>query len=125
MVTVRLIDQYLFHTLTSSKPDIFDTLIYGSKNSTKAIRKPVENSPVHNYTGAEITCNINTSKATETVSVVAGKDISLVLGEGKTIYHPGPLSIYMGKAPQKVADWDGSGARWFKVFTHHPSRFVF
>lgn len=51
------------------------------------------------------------------MSVVAGTKISLVLEKGKTIYHAGPLSIYMGKAPKKAADWDGSGARWFKV-TH-------
>lgn len=37
------------------------------------------------------------------------------LGEKKTIYHPGPVTIYLGKAPSKAADWEGTGKRWFKV----------
>ncbi|PPQ77853.1 hypothetical protein CVT25_015347 [Psilocybe cyanescens] len=100
---------------------IFDTIIYGSKSSTKAIRKPAENAPVHNYTGSEITCNINTSKATQTVSIAAGSKITMELGEKKTIYHPGPVTIYLGKAPSKAADWEGTGKRWFKIAEWGPN----
>jgi len=49
------------------------------------------------------------------VSIVAGSEITLQLGENKTIYHQGPLSIYLGEAPGEASDWDGSGERWFKV----------
>ena len=96
--------------------DRFDTLIFGSKTSTKAVRRPAENAPVHNWNSSEITCNINTTNATEIVSVAAGSQIGFKLDDNKTIYHPGPVAIYLGKAPKKVVDWDGSGKRWFKVF---------
>jgi hypothetical protein len=48
--------------------------------------------------------------------VAAGSQIGFKLDDNKTIYHPGPFAIYLGNAPKKVADWDGSGKRWFKVF---------
>jgi hypothetical protein len=49
--------------------------------------------------------------------VAAGNQIGFKLDDNKMIYHPGPVAIYLGKAPKKVTDWDGSGKRWFKVFT--------
>lgn len=80
-----------------------------------AVRVPAENSPVKNYTSADITCNVNISNATETVSVSAGSVVGFELGEGKRIYHPGPISMYLGKAPGKAAQWNGTGKSWFKV----------
>ncbi len=77
--------------------------------------RAAENSPVKNYTSTEITCNINVSNATETVSVSAGSVIGFELGEGKRIYHPGPISMYLGKAPGKAAHWNGTGKSWFKA----------
>ncbi|KAH9475240.1 putative endo-beta-1,4-glucanase D [Psilocybe cubensis] len=101
--------------------DIFDTILWDSQSSTAAIRKPAENAPVKNYTASEITCNINTSKATQTIAIAAGSMITMALGENKTIYHPGPMSIYLGKAPGKVVDWDGTGKRWFKIAEWGPT----
>ncbi|KIM34770.1 lytic polysaccharide monooxygenase [Hebeloma cylindrosporum] len=99
----------------------FDTLIFGSKSSTEAVRRPAENAPIHNWNSSEITCNVNTTNATEVVSVVAGSTIGFKLDENKTIYHPGPVAIYLGKAPKKVGDWDGSGKRWFKIAEWGPT----
>ena len=49
----------------------------------------------------------------EMVNVPAGSSIGFRLDN--TLYHSGPAAIYLGKAPGKAAEWDGSGARWFKV----------
>jgi hypothetical protein len=108
---IRIVVHYLYIFA-----DRFETLTFGSKTSTKAIRRPAENAPVHNWNSSEITCNINTTNATEIVSVAAGSQIGFKLDDNKTIYPPGPVAIYLGKAPKKVADCDGSGKRWFKVF---------
>ncbi|KAF9476135.1 hypothetical protein BDN70DRAFT_839720 [Pholiota conissans] len=94
---------------------IFSTLISGKKTSTNAVRRPAENAPVHDFLGTEITCNVNTTNATETVPIVAGGTVGFELDENKRIYHLGPAAIYLGKAPGKVGHWDGSGKRWFKI----------
>ncbi|TFK38401.1 glycoside hydrolase family 61 protein [Crucibulum laeve] len=94
---------------------IFNELIAGSKTSTKAVRQPQSNSPVHDYLSNDIRCNIDPSTASETVSVAAGSKIGFNLGENKKIYHLGPVDIYLGKAPGKAQDWDGSGKNWFKI----------
>ncbi|KAK4461702.1 family 61 putative glycoside hydrolase [Cladorrhinum samala] len=52
----------------------------------------------------------------KTAQVTAGKDtvgFNLHLDFG--IYHPGPVTIYLSKAPGDVRDYDGSGD-WFKVY---------
>jgi hypothetical protein len=33
----------------------------------------------------------------------------------ETIVHPGPLEVYMSKAPGNVQNYDGSG-NWFKIY---------
>ncbi|TFK34944.1 glycoside hydrolase family 61 protein [Crucibulum laeve] len=98
---------------TVSAHYIFNTLIAGSKTSSKAVRKPLNNSPVHDYTGSEITCNLNPSKAQETVTVNAGDTIGFKVDAA--LYHKGPVAIYLGKAPGSAANWNGSGKNWFKT----------
>ena len=93
--------------------DIFKTLVAGSKTSTQAVRQPQDNSPIHDITSASMTCNVNPGTAGETVSVAAGDTIGFQLDTA--MYHEGPVSIYLGKAPGTAADWDGSGSNWFKV----------
>ncbi|KAF9007203.1 glycoside hydrolase [Cyathus striatus] len=92
---------------------IWTTLIAGSTTSTAAVRLPQNNSPVTDVTSKDITCNVNPSPATETVSVAAGSTIGFKLDN--TLYHQGPAAIYLGKAPSTAASWDGSGANWFKI----------
>ena len=93
--------------------DIFETLIFGEKTSTKAVRKPSDNGPVLNISSPDIRCNVNLKAATETVTVEAGFRIGFRLD--KDIYHQGPASMYLGRAPDTAAAWDGSGKSWFKV----------
>ncbi|EAU81677.2 hypothetical protein CC1G_02693 [Coprinopsis cinerea okayama7 len=99
----------------SSAHYIFDTLVAGSVVSRAAVRRPRDNGPVLNITSPDIRCNVNLNRATETVSVPAGSRVGFVLDNAKTIYHLGPAAMYMGKAPGKVEDWDGSGESWFKI----------
>ncbi len=101
-------------------PDIFKTLVAGSKTSTQAVRQPQDNSPIHDITSASMTCNVNPGTAGETVSVAAGDTIGFQLDTA--MYHEGPVSIYLGKAPGTAADWDGSGSNWFKVRSSKSSR---
>ncbi|KAF8993242.1 glycoside hydrolase family 61 protein [Cyathus striatus] len=84
---------------------IFRTFIAGAKTSTRAVRQPQSNSPVHAYTSNDIRCN--------TVSVAAGDKIGFILNS--KMYHQGPVAIYLGKAPKKASSWDGSGGHWFKI----------
>jgi Auxiliary Activity family 9 (formerly GH61) len=95
--------------------DIFETLYAGSTVSTAAVRRPKDNSPISNITSLDMRCNFDLYKATETVAVAAGSRVGFRLGEDKTVYHMGPASIWLGKAPGRAADWDGSGKAWFKV----------
>ncbi|KAL5504074.1 hypothetical protein ACEPAH_8147 [Sanghuangporus vaninii] len=92
---------------------IWTTLITDSTTSTAAVRQPQNNSPVTDVTPSDITCNVNPSSASETVDVPAGSTIGFQLDN--TVYHQGPAAIYLGKAPGSAAEWDGSGANWFKI----------
>ncbi|KAF6756615.1 glycosyl hydrolase family 61-domain-containing protein [Ephemerocybe angulata] len=103
----------LFQTVSAHY--IFETLIFGEQTSKKAVRRPSDNTPVYNVTSNEIRCNVDLKNATETPTVEAGALIGFHLDEPKTIYHMGPLSMYLGQAPGKAAAWDGSGKAWFKI----------
>ncbi|PGH09200.1 hypothetical protein AJ79_05729 [Helicocarpus griseus UAMH5409] len=48
-------------------------------------------------------------------TVSPGAEIGFQLAYGATMKHPGPLQIYMSKAPGSVTAYDGSGD-WFKVY---------
>ncbi len=95
--------------------DVFSTLLTSSGASSKAVRRPTENAPVHDITSPGASCNVGLISATETVTVSAGSMIGFKLEPGKTVYHKGPAAMYLGRAPRKAADWDGSGSHWFKV----------
>lgn len=108
---------------------IFDTVIYGHENltSTAAVRIPKSNSPVQPPTSSHMTCNDETSAATDTVTVPAGSIIGFKV-QNNNIFHPGPAAIYLGAAPDKAENWDGSGRRWTKIAewgaTYNPFKFV-
>ncbi|KAF2729585.1 hypothetical protein EJ04DRAFT_502107 [Polyplosphaeria fusca] len=67
----------------------------------------------------DIRCNkgsMNHRKEPKTAKITAGKDIvGFQTNVQAHIQHPGPLTVYMSKAPGDVRDYDGSGD-WFKVF---------
>lgn len=51
---------------------------------------------------------------TETATVAAGDTIGLQLAYGASMQHPGPIQVYMSKAPGAASQYDGSGD-WFKI----------
>ena len=53
--------------------------------------------------------------STKTYEVNAGDKIGFKLFNNEFIEHPGPGFVYMSKAPDSVAGYDGSGD-WFKVY---------
>ncbi|KAJ3032505.1 hypothetical protein HDV00_007443 [Rhizophlyctis rosea] len=74
-------------------------------------------SPITSVTSNDIRCNLNgASKGSGVgvVSVAPGSTVGFV-ADG-AVYHPGPYSAWLGKAPGDVTQWDGSGANWFKIW---------
>jgi len=78
------------------------------------------NSPVTDLTSNDLRCNQGgeTANGTTTLSVTAGSAFSFTADI--QVYHNGPLSIYMAKAPSTAATFDGSGAVWFKILDMGP-----
>ncbi|KDQ13328.1 glycoside hydrolase family 61 protein [Botryobasidium botryosum FD-172 SS1] len=74
------------------------------------------NSPVTSATSNDLRCNVGASSGTgvQTATVAAGSTVGFALDIG--IIHPGPIAVYLGKAPSTAASWDGSGANWFKIY---------
>jgi len=78
------------------------------------------NSPVTLLTSNDLRCNQGgeTSNGTTTLTVKAGQQFSFTADI--PVYHDGPLSIYMAKAPTTAIDFDGSGDVWFKILDIGP-----
>ncbi|KAK1579255.1 family 61 glycosyl hydrolase [Colletotrichum navitas] len=76
------------------------------------------NSPVTDVTSDGLVCNIGGNDAsvlakTKTKAVKAGDELGFTAESD--ISHPGPLAVYMSKAPSGVASYKGDGD-WFKVY---------
>jgi len=103
---------YIFETLTAN----------GVKNAAYTyVRKNTNyNSPVTDLTSTDLRCNVGgqTANGTETVSLAAGSTVAFT--SDVAVYHDGPLSVYMAKAPGTAADFDGSGNVWFKILDIGP-----
>ncbi|KAL9616475.1 MAG: hypothetical protein Q9160_008670 [Pyrenula sp. 1 TL-2023] len=72
------------------------------------------NSPVTDLTSNDLRCNVGgaTGGSTSTISVAAGS--THTFKADIAVYHQGPVSFYMSKAPSSAASYDGSGS-WFKI----------
>lgn len=74
------------------------------------------NSPVTDLSSLDLRCNVGglTGGTTTTASVTAGSVHTFSLDQA--VYHQGPVSFYMSKAPSGVSlsSYDGSGD-WFKI----------
>jgi hypothetical protein len=111
-------------SLSNIQLDIFQQL---TANGVKApvytyVRKNTNgNSPVTDLTSTDMRCNVGglTGGSTTTVSTAAGSSLTFTLDTA--VYHQGPVSIYMAKAPTTAAAYDGSGASWFKIFDLGPT----
>lgn len=69
--------------------------------------------------GPDIVCNQNafaSAGKTQVLTVNAGDQVTLKLGVGAKMEHPGPGLVYMAKAPGSVQEFSGIGADWFKIF---------
>ncbi|KAB5559570.1 glycoside hydrolase family 61 protein [Coniochaeta sp. 2T2.1] len=102
---------YIFQQLSvgSTKSPVFQ---YIRQNSNY-------NSPVTDLSSNDLRCNVGASGAsTQTVAVKAGDQFTFTLDT--PVYHQGPISIYMSKAPGKASDYDGSGP-WFKIHDIGPT----
>lgn len=103
--------------------DIFQQLTAnGVKNAAYVyVRKNTNyNSPVTDLASKDLRCNVGGESGanTSTVSVAAGSSVTFSLDTA--VYHQGPVSVYMAKAPGKAADFDGSGNVWFKILDIGP-----
>jgi len=102
---------------------IFQQLaVGGTKNPVfKYIRQNTNyNSPVTDLSSNDLRCNVGGSSgaATETLAIKAGD--SFTFHTDTPVYHQGPVSLYMSKAPGAVSQYDGSGG-WFKIHEWGPS----
>ncbi|KAK0472518.1 glycoside hydrolase family 61 protein [Armillaria novae-zelandiae] len=79
----------------NNETDIWTTLVAGDTVSNAAVRQPQSNSPVLDVTSDDITCNVSPADATATVSAL--------------------LRFTWARLLRTAADWDGSGANWFKI----------
>jgi len=80
----------------------------------------LQNGPVTDLSSTDLRCNVGgqVSNGTETITLAAGSEFTFTLDTA--VYHAGPISLYMSKAPNKVEDYDGSGP-WFKIHDWGPS----
>lgn len=65
-----------------------------------------------NYNSDDFRCNTGSfqySHQTDINKVKAGDQIGFGTDFGALIGHPGPVQVYMSKAPGDVRDYDGSG----------------
>lgn len=96
---------------------IFQTFGVGStKNPAFKYIRPNSNynSPVTDLSSNDLRCNEGgaTGASTDVLELKAGD--SFTFGTDTPVYHQGPVSIYMSKAPGSVKSYDGSGG-WFKI----------
>lgn len=103
--------------------DIFPYVIYGGVSTTEweYVRETYNHyslGPVTDVTSTNMTCWQLTAgdEGTSTITVTAGSTLSFEVTPA--IYHPGPLSIWLGQVPsgETAATWDGSGAYWTKIY---------
>ncbi|KAL2259331.1 hypothetical protein VTK26DRAFT_7037 [Humicola hyalothermophila] len=80
----------------------------------------LQNGPVEDLSSPDLRCNVggDVSNGTETITLQAGAEFTFTLDTA--VYHAGPVSLYMSRAPGAVADYDGSGP-WFKIHDWGPS----
>ncbi|KIN05614.1 glycoside hydrolase family 61 protein [Oidiodendron maius Zn] len=103
---------YIFETF-SANGETFTPYQYVRQNTNY-------NSPVTDLTSNDLRCNVGGESGanTSTVSVAAGSSVSFT--SDVAVYHDGPISVYMAKAPTTAAAFDGSGNVWFKILDIGP-----
>jgi hypothetical protein len=107
---------YIFQQLTVAGTK-YPVWKYIRRNSNPAW---LQNGPVTDLASTDLRCNVGgqVSNGTETLTVRAGDQFTFHLDTA--VYHQGPTSLYMSRAPGKVEDYDGSGP-WFKIYDWGPT----
>ncbi|KAH8160300.1 hypothetical protein CIB48_g7939 [Xylaria polymorpha] len=96
---------YIFQQFTAGTTK-FDVFQYVRKNSNY-------NSPVTDLASNDLRCNVGaTGSGTDTIAMTAGETFSFTLDTA--VYHQGPISIYLSKAPGAASAYVGDG-EWFKI----------
>ncbi|KAI1485922.1 glycoside hydrolase [Biscogniauxia mediterranea] len=96
---------YIFQQFTAGSTQ-FDVYQYIRENTNY-------NSPVTDLDSNDLRCNVGAQGAsTETIEMTAGEAFTFTLDT--PVYHQGPISMYMSKAPGAASEYDGSG-EWFKI----------
>ncbi|KAF1921516.1 glycosyl hydrolase family 61-domain-containing protein [Ampelomyces quisqualis] len=76
------------------------------------------NSPLQNVNSTDMRCNSGASSGTvlntQTYTVAAGDTLGFAVKD--TFGHPGPQQVYISKAPETAAAYDGSG-EWTKIYS--------
>ncbi|KAI2629055.1 glycoside hydrolase [Hypomontagnella submonticulosa] len=75
-------------------------------------------SPLFDPYSTDVRCGEKSLKAapeTKVAQVKAGDEIGFGLFPNKTVYHPGPLTMWLSKADGNISEYDGSGY-WFKTY---------
>jgi len=73
--------------------------------------------PIQDVSSADMRCY--SGQSAQTANVTAGATLGFRVDQ--CILHPGPLIVYMAKAPSSVSGWDGSGSVWFKIYELGPT----
>lgn len=107
---------YVFHQLTTGGTT-YPPWTYIRRNSNP---EWLQNGPVEDLSSTDLRCNVGgqSSNGTETITVRAGDQFTF--HSDVTVYHAGPVALYMSKAPGAAADYDGSG-QWFKIHEWGPT----
>ncbi|KAF3022636.1 hypothetical protein E8E14_013989 [Neopestalotiopsis sp. 37M] len=77
------------------------------------------------YDSTDLRCNVGSegfANQTGVYKVKAGDELGFGTDFNALIQHPGPMQVYMSKAPGDVREYDGSGD-WFKIWDLGPQQF--
>jgi len=90
------------------------------KNTFHLTRTQASELTPSDLSSPDLTCNAGaeTGSNTSTVSLAAGS--TLAFSSDTAVYHNGPVSVYMAKAPTTASAFDGSGNVWFKILDIGP-----
>jgi hypothetical protein len=83
---------------------------------TRRTENHYSNGPVTNVGSSQMTCYELSpgTAAPQTLAVTAGSSITFYANTA--LSHPGPVNVYLAKAPSTAAAFDGKGPVWFKIY---------
>jgi len=99
------------------------TIFFSKQSSVRKRSDSDSHEPVTDVSSLDIRCgrNASTAFAPGILTVTAGEPLGFAVDP--TVQHLGPGLGYLAKVPagKTAANWDGSGAVWFKVWEQGPT----